>query len=320
MSRLAFSQNFIGIASAIGATFFFSLNDVSIKFLSSDYALYQVVLIRSVIGMAVLLVVIVPLEGGLDILRTKRLSMHLLRGLCVVVANMTFFLALAAMPLADVVAIFFVSPLVITVFSVIFLGETVGPHRWFAVGIGMVGVIIVIRPGSSSFQLAALLPLISAVSYAGLHMFTRKLGVTEKAGTLAFYIQFSFICVSLLMGLLLGEGQFAGTSDASLEFLFRDWAWPVVSDYPVFIIIGVASTFGGYLISKAYKLCEAGLAAPFEYFSLVLAIFWGFTVFGDWPDKVTWIGISLIVGGGMFMLWREVVRNSKIRKSTPTRL
>jgi drug/metabolite transporter (DMT)-like permease len=102
---------------------------------------------RSVIGMVVLLSIIVPLEGGLKSLRTKRLHIHLIRGLCVVVANMTFFLGLAAMPLADTVAIFFIAPVIITIFSVIFLGEYVGPHRWGAVGVGLVGVLVMVRPG-----------------------------------------------------------------------------------------------------------------------------------------------------------------------------
>lgn len=146
MAMPSLSNNFIGIASALGASFFFSFNDMAIKFLSGDYALHQVVLIRSVIGMAVLLAVIVPLEGGFSILRTNRLSMHLMRGMCVVVANMTFFLALAALPLADAVAIFFVSPLVITIFSVIFLKEAVGPRRWIAVAMGLVGVVVMMRP------------------------------------------------------------------------------------------------------------------------------------------------------------------------------
>ncbi len=320
MTSHSFSNNSIGIASAIGASVFFSFNDMAIKLLSGDYALHQVVLIRSVIGMVVLLIIIVPLEGGYHILRTKRLTMQLARGLCVVVANMTFFLALAAMPLADVVAIFFVSPLVITVFSVIFLKEHVGPHRWIAVGMGLAGVIVMMRPGGDSFQMAAFLPLIAAVSYAGLHIFTRKLGNTEKASNLTFYIQITFIIVSCITGLLVGEGQYAGSSDASLDFLLRAWSWPATSDYWIFLMVGIASTCGGYLISKAYQLCEAGLAAPFEYTAMVLAIFWGLMVFGEWPDETAWLGISLIVGGGLFMLWREAVHNLKNRKKLLSRL
>ncbi|NOX74692.1 MAG: DMT family transporter, partial [Alphaproteobacteria bacterium] len=262
---------------------------------------------------------ILPFEGGLKTLRTKRLPLHLVRGLCVVVANMTFFLGLAAMPLADAVGIFFVSPLIITVFSVIFLREVVGPHRWAAVGIGLIGVIIMLRPGSGSFQLAALLPLTAAFAYASLHILTRKIGGTEKASTMTFYIQITFIAVSALMGLFLGDGQLAGTGDTSLDFLLREWAAPDPGDYILFAALGLTSTIGGYLISQAYRMAEAGLAAPFEYVAMPLAIFWGVVVFGEWPDRVAWIGISLIVGGGLYAFLREAVQGRMVSANAPKR-
>ena len=109
MSLFATRSNLVGILSAVGASFFFSINDVTVKLLSGDYALHQIILIRSIIGMAVLMAVIVPIEGGWAVLRTKRPLMHMFRGVCVVFANMAFFLALAALPLADAVAIFFVA-------------------------------------------------------------------------------------------------------------------------------------------------------------------------------------------------------------------
>jgi len=309
ISLPAARNNFVGISSAIGASVFFSINDMTVKLLSGDYALHEIILIRSIIGMAVLMAVIVPLEGGWAVLRTNRLPMHVLRGLFVVITNMTFFLALAALPLADAVAIFFIGPLIITLFSVVFLGESVGPRRWIAVLMGLAGVIVMVRPGSAGFQLAALLPLIAAVAYASLQTLTRKIGGTEKAGTLTFYIQVSFILVGTIMGLTVGDGRFAGSGDPSIEFLLRAWIWPSSGDWWILLVLGISSTFAGYFISQAYRLCEAGLAAPFEYTAMVLAIFWGFVVFDEWPDAVAWVGISLIIGGGLFMLWRESVAN-----------
>jgi drug/metabolite transporter (DMT)-like permease len=312
-------NNMFGVLSAIAAAVFFSINDVSIKFLSGDYALHQVVLIRSLIGTVFLLAIIIPLEGGFKTLRTRHLGMHLIRGLFVVFANTTFFLGLAVLPLADAVAIFFVSPLIITVFSVIFLREYVGPHRWFAVVIGLIGVIVMMRPGSGGFQLAVLFPVAAAFGYASLHMLTRKLGGTESAGTMTFYIQVMFIAVSLGMGLVAGDGQFAGQGDPSLEFLLRGWTWPPLSDLPLFVLIGIGSALGGYFISQAYRLAEAGLAAPFEYISMPLAIFWGVVVFGEWPDRIAWIGISLIVFGGLYTVWREARHGRKLVSDQPTR-
>ena len=308
-----------GIFCAVAAAVFFSLNDVSIKFLSGDYALYQVVLIRSLIGTLFLLAVVVPLEGGLRILRTRHPGKHLLRGSFVVLANMTFFLGLAALPLADAVAIFFVSPLIITAFSVIFLGETVGRHRWAAVAVGMVGVLVMLRPGGGGFQPASLLPVAAAFGYAGLHMMTRRMGDTESAGAMTFYIQLMFIAVSLLMGLGFGDGRFSAQQDASLAFLLREWVWPDPGDLPIFVVIGLGSALGGWFISQAYRLAEAGLAAPFEYVAMPMAIFWGLAVFGEWPDRIAWIGIALIVGGGLYTLWREARLGRKLASDQPAR-
>jgi drug/metabolite transporter (DMT)-like permease len=212
------------------------------------------------------------------------------------------------MPLADTVAIFFIAPVIITIFSVIFLGEYVGPHRWGAVGVGLVGVLVMVRPGGDSFQIAALLPLTAAVAYALLHILTRKIGITERAGTMTFYVQSTLIFVSLAMGLFVGDGKYSGQGDPSLDFLLRGWTWPATEDYLIFLLIGVASTFAGYFISQAYRLCEAGLAAPFEYIAMPLAIFWGVIIFSEWPDEIAWIGITLIISGGLYTFWRDALQ------------
>ena len=295
----------------------FSINDVTIKFLSGDYPLHEVVFLRATLGMILLLAILIPFSGGFGQLRTRRLGIHIIRGLCVVFANMTFFLGLAAMPLADAVAIFFVSPLIITAFSVIFLRETVGPRRWAAVGIGMLGVLVVMRPGSAAFQLASLYPLTAAVGYAALHILTRKIGGTETAVTMTFYIQLVFISVSAAIGLAFGDGRLAGSGDPSLEFLLRAWIMPSPSDFWLLGLLGIASTLGGFMISQAYRLCEAGLAAPFEYVALPLSIFWGFMVFDEWPDNLTWVGVILIMAGGLYMFWRETQADKPIASASP---
>lgn len=295
----------IGALCIVGGMLFFSLNDMGIKFLSGAYALHQVVLIRTLIALSVLLAIVMPLQGGFAGLRTRRLRIHLLRGLFVVFANMLFFVALAAMPLAEAVAISFVSPLLITVLSVVLLGEQVGPRRWLAVGIGLLGVIVILRPGTEAFRPVAILPLLGAAAYAMVSILTRRLGGTESAVTLALYIQITFVAVSSAMGLTVGDGRFAGTGDASLDFLLRAWIWPEPRDWPILIMLGVSAAIGSLLVSQGYRLCEAALAAPFEYTSMPLAVFWGVAVFGDWPDAVAWTGIALILGGGLYLIWRE---------------
>ncbi|MFA8441005.1 DMT family transporter [Yoonia sp.] len=295
----------LGALCAATSVIFFSINDVAIKFLSGGYALHQVVLIRSLIGLLIIVTIVAPLTTGRNIARTKKLKMHMLRGLCVVVANMTFFLGLAAMPLADAVAIFFISPLVITLFSVLFLGEVVGPRRWAAIAVGFIGVLVMMRPGTASFQTASLLPLVAAICYAGLHTLTRRIGSTESAATMAFYIQIMFITVGILFGLIVGDGRFGDQSDPSLAFLFRAWSWPLPGDYPIFLTIGAGIAIAGYLISQAYRVAEASFVAPFEYLALPMSVILGMVVFGEYPGGWDYFGMALILGAGLFTIWRE---------------
>lgn len=309
--------NLTGALSALAAAFCFSLNDVSIKFLSGNYALHEIVLIRSVTGMIILLAVFLPYSGGLSALRTRRIGIHLLRSLCVVFANTMFFLGIAVLPLAEGVALFFVSPLLIAVFSVIFLKETVGPLRWGAISVGLIGVLVVLRPGTAVFQIASLFPVAAAIGYAALHMLTRYIGRTESALTMTFYIQATFIAISLAMGITVGDGRFGESENGSLEFLLRAWTVPATKDYAIFLLLGVASAFGGYFISQAYRVAEAAVVAPFEYVAMPLAVFWGLTVFGDWPDLFALFGILLILGSGLFLIWREARARGKEVPDTP---
>jgi drug/metabolite transporter (DMT)-like permease len=300
MSRPVFAPLFALIAVTL-----FSINDVSMKFLSGGYALHQLVLLRSLVGIFIVVAIMVPLSGGFHLLRTSRLGMHVLRALCVIVANMAFFLGLAALPLADAVAIFFVAPFLISIFSVIFLGETVGPRRWAAIGIGMIGVLIVLRPGSSAFQLASLFPLIGAAGYAGLHIFTRHLRDTENAVNMTFYIQVVFIVLTAILGLTIGDGKYDIFGGASSTFLLRAWEWPAQADILIIVFLGIFASVGGYFISQAYRLGEASLIAPFEYLALPLSILWGYLIFGEWPTPTAMFGIGLILASGLYTVWRE---------------
>lgn len=303
-----------GIACALGASVCFSLNDVTIKLLSGDYPLHQIVFARAVIALTLTLAIIMPLEGGLRNLRTRRPGMHLLRGMFVVTANTSFFAGIAVMPLADVTAIFFMAPLFITGFSMIFLGEAVGPRRWAAIGIGLLGVLLIVRPGGGSFTAMAVLPAVAAVAYAGLQTMTRSMGLKEKASTMAFFIQVTFILVTGTLGVLLGDGRYlplAGDNGA-LQFFLRPWVMPPASDFVSMGLLGVFSAAGGYLISQAYRGTQAALVAPFEYTALIMSVVWGITLWAEVPVATTWVGIALIAGSGIFVALREAQTGTRV--------
>lgn len=307
-----------GVFFALGGGVILSVNDLAIKALSGAYPLHQVILIRAVIGIALVLAVIGVSGTGFRQLLTRRPQEHLFRVGIVMVSNVTYFLGLAAMPLADAVAIAFIAPLLVTAMSAVVLGERVGPHRWAAVAVGLMGVVVMVRPGSGVMQPAALLILISAVCYAASHMMTRRMRDTESAMTLNFFVQIGFLAVSTTMGLAAGDGRFAGSGDPSLEFLLRPWVWPPVGDWWAFAATGVAVGIGGLMIAQAYRTSEAALIAPFEYVGMPMAIFWGAVVFGTLPDATGWLGIALICGAGLYTLARETLRRKDVDVAAPS--
>lgn len=310
MKASAHNRASVAIAFAFVGILAISLNDMLIKHLSGGYPLHEIVFFRSSIALMVTLI-IVQFEGGWHILRTDRPGTHLLRGLMVIVANMSFFLALAALPLADVTALFFAAPLFITLLSIPLLKEKVGPIRMTAVVIGFIGVLIMQRPWQSAGDIGAsrlvlLLPVLAGFTYALTQVMTRKLGATAKASTLAVYIQATFSAVSLGFLIVAGDGSLMPQDPTpSMAFLLRAWVVPEGTDLLVLIAMGVNGAAIGYCLSQAYRLADAATIAPFEYIGLPLAVFWGWIMFGDLPVWEVWVGIALILASGLFVFFRE---------------
>jgi drug/metabolite transporter (DMT)-like permease len=302
-----------GIACIVVAMMMLSLQDSIVKWLGATYALHQIVLTRSVIAATITLIVLAAMSR-LALLRTRRWSLHLVRGLLLVVTNSAFFLALVAMPIAEAVAMFFVAPLFITLLSAVLLGEPAGPRRLAAVLVGFAGVVIVVRPGSGLFGYVALLPVGAAATYAVMQILTRRLGTTDSAATMAFYIQLTFIIVGLGMGMAVGDGRFAGSDDPSLSFLLRSWRPPTDADLPLFALVGLLIAAASVLLSQAYRTTEAATIAPFEYIALPFATLWGFLFWGDVPDATALLGMTLIVGSGVFI----VVRTERLQSRSGT--
>ncbi|MDB4074248.1 DMT family transporter [Ascidiaceihabitans sp.] len=300
----------IGILFVLAGVFFISINDMLIKQLSGGYPLHQMVFTRSIIGIMFSLI-FVQMEGGWRILRTNQPGLHVLRGLLIVTSNMTFFVALAAIPLADATALFFAAPLFITLLSIPILGEKVGPLRLGAVVFGFLGVVIMQRPWEGvdtlgTSRLILLLPVVAALTYALNQLLTRKLGVKSKASALAIYIQGTFVVVSIGFYIIAGDGRFAeGSDNPSIQFLLRAWIWPAQSDFWLFGFLGFASALIGYALSQAYRMADAATVAPFEYIGLPLAVFWGWFIFSELPVWEVWMGIAMILASGVFVYIRE---------------
>jgi drug/metabolite transporter (DMT)-like permease len=308
------NSNTQGVLCLVLALACLTLSDSIIKWLSPHLPLHQITLFRSCFAL-LLVLVFVHLEGGLQLLRTRRPILHFLRGSMLVLANMFFFIALAAMPLAETVTLFYTAPLFICILSQPVLGEKVGLSRWFVIAMGMIGVVIMLRPGTELFKLISILPVLAALCYAGMTMMTRKLGLTESAGALTFYIQLAFILISSLVGLGIGDGSFDRYDSTALSFLLRAWVWPDAEQLQLLILCGFIVSFGGYLISQAYRIGEASAVAPFEYASLPFALIVGYYLWGDWPDWRAFAGTGMIIASGLLVLYLEARGQRKLARA-----
>ncbi|MEP5152339.1 DMT family transporter [Planktotalea sp.] len=314
----------LGILFILIGVMAISVNDMLIKQLSGGYPLHQLVFTRSAIGL-ILTLFMLQFEGGWTLLKTNRPWLHLLRALMIVISNMSFFAAIAVLPLAETTALFFAAPLMITLLSIPILGEKVGPMRLSAVLVGFVGVLIMQRPWQSMAdsdvsRLVLLLPVLAALTYALNQVMTRKLGMSSKASALAIYIQATFILVSAIFFVVAGDGRFAeGVENGAVIFLLRAWIWPATADIPLLIGLGFLSAIVGYCLGQAYRISSAATVAPFEYVGLPLAVFWGFVIFGELPDIAVTVGILLIMGAGLFVFLRERMLARRITRPPNTR-
>ena len=290
----------------------FSVQDLILKLLSGSYPLYEAMIFRSLTAFPLLLG-LVHLNGGLRTLVTPGWRRMLGRGVMMFCAYTAYYLALAALPLATTVALYFTAPLFITVFSVLLLREPVGPRRWVAVLAGFGGVLIMLRPGSALFDWAALLAVFSGLAYALSMIAARRLGTTETAAALAFWGNFVFLLFALAMGLAFGSGGFAAEGHPSLGFLLRGWVTPDPRDILLMMACGFIAAAGLTLLTQAYRVAPSAVVAPFEYTAMLWGVIYGWLFWRDWPDAAGWTGIGIIVGAGLYVLYRESVAGRRSR-------
>lgn len=289
--------------SLCGGVMIFSGQDWIIKFLSGDYPVHQAIAIRGIVAVPILIVAIAWF-GTLRSLRSPRVGLLIVRGLVLMMAYTTYYLAFPSMKLANIVALWFTVPLFVTVLSVPFLGEKVGPRRWAATMIGFVGVLVIQRPLTADFNAASLLPLASALTYSISALMARRMGETESAPVMSFYQNLVYLLVALVMAAIFGSGSFEGTSDPSLAFLVRGWVIPGWIDLGLLALCGVIASIATVLLTQAYRMAEANFVACFEYTAIIWAILGGYVFFGETVDFYSIVGAALIVAAGVYVLFR----------------
>ncbi len=276
----------------------FAVMDAIIKWLTADYPVPQVVALRSWFGLPLLCIFALH-QGGLKTLKTRRPMVHVARYLLVLALSFSFFWALSQMKLVDAIAITFAAPIFITALSVPLLKEPVGLHRWFAIGIGFCGVLIMLRPGMGVFQWAALVVLGSAVVYALLMITTRAFKSTESTAALMLYPQL-------------------GMSLTGIAFAPYFWVIPSPGDLGLFALAGLFGSVGVMCLTHAFRLGPAAVISPFEYSALIWATLLGFLLWSELPDKYTLVGAGVVISSGLYIIYRETIKVGRARSQLPS--
>ena len=283
---------FKGIALILASTIFLGTSDVMAKYLSATLPSIEIAWIRFLVFALIMTPAMLP-GSPLFALQTGRPGLQWLRGAALLGSSLFFISGLRYLPIAEASATGFVAPLFVTALSIVFLGEQVGLRRWIATGVGLVGVIIILRPGSGAFHPAAFFPIVSALAWACTLIMTRMMSGSERAITIMTYSSIAGVCILT----------------ALVPFV---WVMPSWHDILFGIFIGIASTAGQWIVVLAFRYADASVLAPFSYTQLLWVSLLGFLVFGEVPDVWTVTGTAFIVASGLYTAHRERVRRSQL--------
>lgn len=278
-------NNLRGAALALSAMGLYATHDVVIKTLGGAYPALQILFFSSLLSFPLVTLILLR-DPNPGTLRAANPGWVALRTVCAVIGGMAGFYAFSTTPLAQVYAILFSMPLLITVLSIPLLGERVGRHRWIAVGLGLVGVLIVLRPGTQALSAGHLAALAAAIAGATGAVIIRRLGGSERP-------------MVLMMWPMLANFAVTG---ASLGVAYQPMA---AGDMALAGVIASLGLIAGFLLIAAYRAGEAAVVAPMQYSQILWATGYGWFLFGERVDMPTLLGASVIILSGVYIVWRE---------------
>ncbi|WP_397541472.1 EamA family transporter [Roseovarius salis] len=281
-------QNIQGIMLVIAAMAGFTVEDMVIKHLSQAVPVGQILVLIG-FSSAMIFAVMSAIRGQSVLARAAWRPIFLVRAIAEATAAMAFVTALSLVDISVVAAVFQATPLVITMGAALFLGEAVGWRRWSAIALGLVGVLMIIRPGLSGFEPDALFVLISVCAVATRDLVTRRIDVAVSSTVVSFQGFAAVIPAGAAMLLV------SGTAPVSMS-------WDEVAMLLVAIVFGALAY---YAIVQAMRIGDAGAVTPFRYTRLLFSLLVGVLVFGERPDPLTLLGAALVIGTGLYTFLRE---------------
>ncbi len=288
-------SNLRGATFALCAFALFAAHDVVVKFLGGEYAVFQIIFFSVLLSFPLVLLMLMR-----DATKGTLIPVHpwwtAFRTLAIIVTGSSAFYAFSAIPLAQVYAILFAAPLLITILSIPVLGEKVGIHRWAAIAVGLAGVLVVIRPGATDLELGHLAAVAAAICGAFASVIVRKIGRDERSAVLLLYpMMANFVAMGFL-----------------LPFIYRPMP---IEHLGALGLISILAFSAGLLLIAAYKTGDAAVVAPMQYSQILWAAGYGAFFFGESSDRMTWIGAAIIIASGIYIVLRESL--SGISRTTP---
>jgi drug/metabolite transporter (DMT)-like permease len=283
---------FRGIALIISSTIFLASSDAMAKYLTKSLPSAEIAWIRFAVFLLIMLPMVMA-SGKPNAMRSTRPLVQVLRGLALLSSSIFFIISLGYLPIAEAAATAFIAPVFVTGLSMVFLGEKVGMRRWAATTVGLIGVLVVVRPGTAAFDPAAIFPILSALGWAVALVLTRRISGADRAiTTMAYTALVGFLVMSAVVPLY--------------------WVTPNGTQILLGTGIGVAATVGHWIVVQAFRYADASVLAPFSYVQLVWVTLLGYFVFGEVPDVFTFVGAAIIIASGVYTAHRERVRRAKI--------
>ena len=292
---------FLGVSVIVATVFTMAFTDAIIKYVSSDFPLWQIFVVRSLAAMPILLAIVLCGSQPADI-RPRSAAWTLTRSLLLVFMYVAIYAAAPLLSLSVIAASLYTGPIFVALFSAFLIKEPVGARRWAAVALGFAGVLVILRPDTDAFSFYMLIPVIAGLFYALAAIITRAKCAHERPQTLAIMLNLALLVVGLLatgaVALLrpwLGHGEI-------YPFLLGDWIFMGAREWGIIAVLALLIVIIGIGLAKAYQSAPPAIIATFDYTYLLFAAFWGFVFFAERPDLQTIVGMMLIVLAGLFVV------------------
>jgi drug/metabolite transporter (DMT)-like permease len=316
---MAADNNSKGIILIMIAMTLFAMQDSLIKFIFEQSALYEIFFGRYLVA-AILLFCYIKFRGQKVTLKTHYPVLTIVRVILHFFAFSFFFISLTYMQLATANALFFSCPFFVSIFAKFFLKEFIGIRRWSAIAFGFMGVLIVLNPNFSEFEYRNLLPVLSALFYAASMTITKYTSDKDDVNTQLYYFYLIALILCGIIYVFMGSGQFNSVNfDPTTQFIFREWFSNFDYTWKFILFFGVAASIAFVCIFSAYIVASPSVVSLFEYSLIIMSMIPGYFLFNEIPSLRTLIGVICIISAGVYIYFREKVRDQYIASETPAR-